>query len=299
MSFDTTDLMTDELESPTKRLAACVRLVRPDGAVVARTTFNRALEVPELTWGPVTVPTAIYKRGIKLSNVQSSRNLSVDNFTMTAGIDAEITAAHVEADVWDDSAFTLIVVCHADLSTDMGGILRLRGSVGEVTLDGPKAIFEMRSLSYYLKQEIIEALGPKCRAEFGDVRCGKDLTGNSVDGFPLRVTGTIGVATDRANFTIPAAANWPANRFRLGKVEALAGANAGHQRDIIAYAASTGTFQTRFPFPFAFTSGDSVRATVGCGKSLMADCIPLFNNGPRHRGEDGTSTEETIHETAP
>ncbi len=122
--------------------------------------------------GPITYKA---KRGYSTFDVQTARDLSVDN-SEAQGLLAEydidgMTADGIARGLYDSARFVQYLVNYNDLT--MGHMVLNSGQVGQVqNIDDMMTQIEMRSLTQILKQQsMIELTSITCRADFGDIRC--------------------------------------------------------------------------------------------------------------------------------
>lgn len=72
-------------------------------------------------------------------------------------------------------------------------------------------------------------------------------------------------------------------RFTYGLMTMTSGANIGLSMEVGAYV--PGSITLRLSFPYPLTIGDTYSMTPGCGKRFIEDCVGVWGNGVRFRGE--------------
>src|SRR3546814_3162609 len=124
--------------------------------------------------------------------MRRSSDLAVDNLDVDALLDEfGISADAVRAGVFDGIRYVIFLV-NWDAPTNSGIIVK-SGIIGNIkSFAREVATMELRGLTQYLQQTLLEQTSLTCRAELGDARCTVDLSA-----FP--VTGVVdAVASDGA-----------------------------------------------------------------------------------------------------
>lgn len=164
-------------------LASCVDVTRTDGTIIAYTTFDQDLVIGSVTYK--------HAPGMNVTNESQADDLSTDNLEVQAVFNnSAVRKIDVQAGLYDFASFRKFLV---DYTNPNGGILvRVAGHLGAVKLrsDGVFSV-ELLSGNDVASQSPIEVTAPMCRAQFGDVRCKKNLAGNDAFGDPITVTGTL------------------------------------------------------------------------------------------------------------
>ncbi len=241
------------------------KITRTDTQVFAFTDHDR-----ELTFGGTTYsPSSAFDA----SAITSSSELNVDNLEVAGILDsAGITAADIEAGLWDGAQVEVRRVNWADL-TDGAEILRV-GSIGQVQRRTGGYTAELRGLMQALQTNVGRVIMPTCDATLGDSRCGVNLAA-------LAVSGEVTTATSRRAFTdsaLVAAAGY----FDGGEVEWTSGANDGIRMDVKTQL-SGGVIELVLPMPYDITAGDDFTLRPGCDKR-KATCSSKFSNVVNFRG---------------
>lgn len=262
----------------TTTLATLWRIERLDGQTFAFTDHDERIEHD----GFVFEPSSVYDP----SAIQTRAELNVDNLQVQGLLDsAGITAADIEAGLWDGAAFRIVEVNYRDVA--MGeNVLRV-GEFGNVQRRQGVYIVEMRGLMAKLQNNIGRIYVPSCDATLGDTRCGVDLA-------PLTEAGTVSVVTSRRQFTAGdlggSPGGFPAGYFTFGLVTWTGGANLGRSMEVKAHA-SGGVFTLQLQMGQPMQVGDTFAVTPGCNKQhlvtdgvVSGDCKLKFNNVVRFRG---------------
>ncbi len=258
-------------------LATLWKITRADGLVFGFTDHDQPLTHSGTTYTPSSAYDA--------SAVNTSAELNVDNMETAGVLDADgITAADLEAGLWDGAAVEIVEVNWRDLS--MGeNVLRV-GTLGEVERNGPTYRAELRGLMHALQNSVGRIVKPACDADLGDARCTVDL-----DGSPgYSTAGTVASAASARVFDSTSAAvlAFATGYFDYGTVRWTSGLNAGLRMEIKShtYTGSPGTDATltlQLAMPYAIGGGDAFVLQPGCDKT-KATCIAKFNNLVNFRG---------------
>jgi uncharacterized phage protein (TIGR02218 family) len=249
-------------------LATCWRIQRQDGVVKAFTDHDRDLVVSGVTYKAAS--------GYTRSAIATGSELAVDNLTVEGLLDsAELTAEDLRAGAYDHASFE---ICWVNWANPAGGILKLRtGWLGEVRETRGQFAVELRGLLQAYSRHLGQLYTPSCRADFGDARCGLDLT-------PLTITGSVtGTGGDRLSWTDTARTE-PNAWFEGGLVTWLSGANAGRAMEVKYYTLSTQILTLYLPTPYAIQIGDTYELSPGCDKRLST-CRDRWDNVVNFRGE--------------
>jgi uncharacterized phage protein (TIGR02218 family) len=254
--------VTTILDGALTSVALCWQLERPDGAGLALTSHDRPLAIGGVAYAPSPgiVPAAV------------TRSLGVDSQTNeVAG--ALSTAALDEEDLalgrWDRATASLAMVDWTNLAA--GTVALVAGELGEITIEADGFSAELRGPAARLDDSICPSTSPQCRAQFGDKKCRVDLAGRSA-------RAAI-VASDSGALTLDQAFD---DRFLLGRLRYLSGANCGRSTVIIAVDGTT--IQVRDLPRGAIEPGCIVELREGCDKRFQT-CVERFANAANFRGE--------------
>lgn len=113
-----------------------------------------------------------------------------------------------------------------------------------------------------LQTPLVSLIQPGCRWQFGDSKCGVDLT-------PLTVTGTIDSGNGQREFT-DAARGETAGYFTRGRVTFTSGLNNGVSAEIKTHSIG-GVFELWPRLPFGILAGDTYSMTPGC--TLLKEAV--------------------------
>src|SRR5690606_30579484 len=117
------------------------------------------------------------------------------------------------------------------------------GTIGEVrTKVNGMVVMELRSLTQQLKQQIIKLDSIRCRAIFGDDKCGFDTSTLWVEGS----IDSVGEEADRV-FTDASLIGAGENFYAPGMVRITSGDNAGQMVEVEAFDNTTGEVTLRYP----------------------------------------------------
>lgn len=239
-------------------------LIRADGEGFGFTSFNEDITFGGLVYSAETAYSP--------SAVETSLGLSVDNLEVQGILNSDaITEADIIAGLWDNCQVEIFQVNYADLS--MGYEYKRTGHIGDIKFGKAGFVAELRGLTQAYQQVIGRVYTASCDADFGDGRCGIDIS-------LWTVTGTITSVLYNRTFT-DSARSEDVNWFQGGKITWLTGLNAGLSMEVQAF--SSGQFILSIPMPYDVTIGDTYSVYKGCDKSL-ATCTDVFNNVINFRG---------------
>ena len=259
-------------EQETTTLATLWKITRRDGLVFTYTDHDKAIVFNSLTY----VATAGYDAGA--FKTAAAMNVDDVNLTGLLMIDA-ITAADIEAGLWDGAKVEISEVNYEDLTMDEN-VLRF-GEIGEIQRDGQLFRVELRGLMQYLQNNFGRLVTASCDADLGDARCGVNLEALRVFG---DVTAFVSQRQFTADFGATTGVGGDANYFRYGVVTWITGLNSGISMEVQSYSAS-GVFVLQLNMPYAIAVSDQFSAVPGCNKiGRTGDCLNKFNNYPRFRG---------------
>jgi uncharacterized phage protein (TIGR02218 family) len=257
------------LEEPAGTFAHCMLITRKDGVKLGFTDHQYSFVINSVTYTP--------QQATDPSSLQSDSRASVDNMEIVGVLsDAGLAKNDILIGKFDNAKLDIFIVDYTNLPTTAtpGDTIWLKTMIlGNTKIEDDIFRIECRSLADYLNKQIVELTSPTCRAQFGDSRCQKNLTG-------LQTVTTVSGFADLRNLTVTATGFSP-NYFQYGKIEWLSGALNGYIADI---STSTGSALTLYgKVPLAIGIGDSVRVTAGCNK-LFDTCVG-FANAINFQGE--------------
>jgi uncharacterized phage protein (TIGR02218 family) len=268
------------LASRATTLALCWRVTRRDDALVLGTEHDQDLMIAS---GPLA-GTYAARAGITGSSIRSSSDLSVDNLSVDGAISQDLslldlTAADIEAGLFDDAAVVLFMV---DWQAPSDGQVVLRtGNLGNIerTSEGMYRA-ELRGLTQRLRQVVVRTYSASCDAELGDSRCGVSLAA-------LTASGTVTAVTSRRRFnaTLTGGGTPTAGDFVGGLLTFTSGANDGFSMEVKRDAVDDvlGRLELFELMPAEVEIGDTFTVTPGCDKTL-ATCRDRFSNILNFRG---------------
>ena len=254
-------------------MGTCIKIVLKNGKKLGFTTHTsnvRFIEEPELVY---------YSKGFTPTAISKNNEMAVDNADGQMIIDNDnILKSDLESGIYNNAYYEL---WDFDWTLKTNGYYsyndRLRdinGTIGEVKRDKLQYNTEYRSLAQYLAITIIDLYKASCNANFGDARCGKDLS-------TLTFSDTI-TTVFKSNQFVVSSLSQVDNYFNNGVVEFLTGANAGKKYKIKSWNNSTKTIILQMPCYYPVAIGDTANFTAGCNKD-KADC-QFFGNYVNYRG---------------
>ncbi|KGQ19938.1 gene transfer agent FAD/FMN-containing dehydrogenase [Lysobacter dokdonensis DS-58] len=236
-------------------------------------TYNPATVDPYSTgddWGSASHRA---DNGFTPERMQATADLSVDNTELQGWVaETGITEQQIRAGLFDYAKVRVYRVNYMDLT--QGHELVLAGTCGETTFsrNGWKA--EFRSLTQQLKQPLSQLYSIKCRAKYGDARCGKAFV------WTAGTVTSVGSETDRI-FTDTSIAQAD-DFYALGVVEWLTGDNAGAQMEVDSQISDEVTMALPLPYPIQI--GDTYQIRQDCDKTREM-CRDTHANLVNFRGE--------------
>ncbi len=262
-------------------LTVCWAVTRKDGVVIRGTQHDRNLTIASGTYAGTYLSSA----AIRNSDISSGSDLSPDNsevegFATADAFLTDLSAADIEAGLFDD-ADLILIVCNWAAPDD--GQFRIPGAtLGNIQrVSEGKYTAEVRGLAQHLTQPILRTYSENCNADLGDARCGVDLTA-------LIIPATVTAVTSRRRFDcflLTDSSSGVAGDYVLGKVVGLTGANAGYTREVKQDAVGSvfGALELHEVLPIMPEIGDTFSLYPGCDKQKEGGCR-RYNNIPRFRG---------------
>lgn len=260
----TSTALKAHMAQPVTTLATLWRVTRRDGVAFGFTDHDR-----DIVFNGVTHQA---RTGMSASEFQSNSSLSVDNIALEGFFDsAVITAADMEAGVWDGASLRVSVVNYADLT--MGEDVQLVGELGQFSAKDQVYIAEARGLSDRLSRTITRLYMPSCDAVLGDSRCGYNIEA-------ARVAGAVTSVTSAAAFVTNLGA--AVGTYDYGVITWTSGLNTGRKMDVKRHTTG-GAIELQLPMASAVTIGDAFTIVPGCDKTF-SECRTRFSNGVNFRG---------------
>ena len=301
------------LKLGTTYLSYGLRLQREDGALGAWTRLRRDVALPlfqiPIAQGgryarTLSVPATLFRAGAGLgvTNLMLSDSPSqVDNMEVSLNYGAGLLESEVRLGLWENAKCWLLLF---DWKTPVGSdgapraMLRLRGELGERTLNGRAVTWKLRSLVHRLRGDVLESTGRDNRARWGDPELAFfDLDGQTADGKPARLQAQVSEIDPQ----------FPARRFKVtpypflddrlenGLARFGSGANAGQELGVLDVDTGTGWLIVRGETRAPLQIGDVVRLQMrpprlfsewllwfGTGRGFAAEpLIPTFESSNR------------------
>lgn len=254
--------MSDITKGPLTALAFCWRLERADGAGLALTSGDRALDAGGVRYRAAP--------GMTPASIKRSLGVSGAGGEVAGAMTADcLSAKDLALGRWDGASVSLTAVDWSDPSTS--AVALLAGQLGEVAVADDGFSAELRGASSRLEEAPCPSTSPECRASFGDPRCRVDLarrtlrtTVESASGNSIKLVEPID------------------SRFLFGRLRYFSGANCGISTAILAVNGSDLSVRDR---PAAAVEpGTVVEVREGCDKRFET-CVSRFDNAVNFRGE--------------
>lgn len=243
-------------------VAFCWRLERSDGAGLALTSADRAIETAD----------TIYRSapGVTPGAISRSIGLEPDGGEMAGALDADsLSEDDLAQGRWNGASTRLLALDWADPDADP--VPLLGGELGEVSIEGDGFSAELRGAAARLSRPPCPNTSPECRAAFGDKKCRVDLAGRTIRAKVVSASNNI-LELDR-----PIDSN-----FLFGRLRYLGGDNCGLATAILG---ASGTEVSLRDGPRAVVlAGTVVELREGCDKRFET-CISRFGNAVNFRGE--------------
>lgn len=242
--------------------ALCWRLERRDGAGVALTSHDGALEIGGVRYDPAP--------GMTPAAIRSEMGLEARAGEVAGSLtSAAISEPDILAGRWDGAALRLFAV---DWSAAGGQQIELLGGeLGQVASKDGEYSADLLGAAAKLERRVCPLTSPECRAELGDARCRVDMAGRSARAVVLASAGNV-VRLDQAID----------GKFRFGRVRFLRGAANGEARVILAVDGDEIILRSAASVDVAV--GTPVELVEGCDK-MLATCSARFGNAVNFRGE--------------
>jgi hypothetical protein len=160
--------------------------------------------------------------------------------------------------------------------TSAGTVVLFAGRVSDLEVSRTMIGLKVRSHLELLNIEMPRRLWqPQCNHNFGDAMCGYDrVNGKNAEGTPTGV-GVVNF-TAVAGSTATVIQGWTGSGlYYLGTLIGVSGANAGQQRTILGYSATT--LSLKLAFLSTPAAGDQFQALPGCDRTLLT-CANTYRN---------------------
>lgn len=191
-------------------------------------------------------------------------NLEADFFVKST----DLTEADIEAGKWDHASFIMFVTNTNALH--MGQLIIAKGYFGKFEKHDSLYRVELRGLNEALSQVIGKVTEELCDADYGDARCGLNLTARGEV-----KTGTLTSVTNQYTFRDTARTE-AAEYFDNARGSFTSGSNNGFPFHVDSWNPATKEFRLRKAMPFLPQAGDAYTVNRGC-KKRPVDCTNRLN----------------------
>lgn len=271
-------LLQPQYETSNPTLCTCAHVTRQDGQIERYTSIDRAVTLTGITTDSGVSLDGEYRpmRGLDLRNIEYSAELSVSNSEITLLV-AEGADIDVISGVFDRATVVLFDCNYLD--TSQGVNVRMRGSLGNLSIGRNSITYELRGLRQAYQQMIGIAMSKTCRNRFG-VNDGR-RSFCPVDLADYTETVEVTAAASRLVFTLDSAQpdDWSGN----GIVNFLDGDNAGQRRKVKSFVAGVVTLAEPADAPIEV--GAMVEHQAGCRLRMLEDCRDKFDSILDFNGE--------------
>jgi uncharacterized phage protein (TIGR02218 family) len=250
------------LDGEATSAALCWRLERADGAGIALTSHDVAVTNEGVLYQPAPgmAPASVTRRlGLNPHSAEVSGAISTN----------ALDEGDLSVGRWDGAQARLSIVDWQ--APDAQSIQLISGELGSVSIEDSSFSAELLGAAVKLNAPVCPSTSAECRAQFGDEQCRIDLAGRTVRA--KVVAGGDGALTLDTSVD---------DRFVLGRLRYMSGANCGLSSVILAAAGAT--VQLRDLPRAAVESGCVVELREGCDKRFET-CVTRFANAENFRGE--------------
>ena len=268
------------LASGQTNLCRAWALVRTDGLAFGFTDHDRDLAFDGMVFRADT--------GLSAQALEQTTGLSVDNTQALGALsDAQVSEEDIRAGRFDGAQVRAWLVNWADPSQR---IEQFRGTIGEITREGPAFRAELRGQAEALNQPQGRVFQTPCAAVLGDAACGVDLADAA-----FGITLAAGDVRDQKILQFPSdmLASYGDRWFEKGRVRILSGPAAGlvgmvkNDRLLAGSGAQAGqmfrTIELWESLRAPLQAGDQLRLEAGCDKRAET-CRIKFANMVNFRG---------------
>lgn len=263
-------------------LSRCAKIRLRDGFEMGFTDHDIPLTVAldNDLYEPLTYSSG---HGLIVGDTDLAIGLDADNTEASVPINEMITRAHILS-----RRFHMAKVWTFDCDWTQAAPEPLEIMAGHISMvrPGPNmAVFEIRSQADLWDTVVGSVLTPRCRADFGDEKCGATPTNYST-------TVTDVISNMRFNIDLPG--SYTDDFFRFGEVEFMSGDLAGTWPfEVVSFDGYEQEVEVLAPMPRLPQIGDELLIRDGCSrlKSSEDATIPTcatHNNVLRFRGFDQT-----------
>lgn len=259
--------LASALEGGVTTLCHCWLLVRRDGAEIAITDHDSNLTIGARTFEA--------NGGFDSTAIETEAGLATGGGEIAGALtSAAILPEDIEAGRYDGAELETYLVDWANPALDF--VLDV-STIGEIRRSDGRFVAELRNAMHRLDEERGRLYSAGCDAEFGDPRCGADITQP-----PFSLTGTISETDGRLSLRSPVIANALTGLFTRGRVTFITGANTDVSA-IVKDHRDGGEIILWQGLARDLAPGDTFRIVAGCDKRL-ATCRDRFSNALRFRG---------------
>jgi uncharacterized phage protein (TIGR02218 family) len=276
------------LEGTELTLARCVKINMINGDEFGFTDLDEDIElrIPEID---LTSSGTIYRAGTGLftADIDLAVGLEADNTEISVPLGDVVTRAAVLGRRFNQTPVWIFDIDHSQDSPEPMELLA--GRITEGRVEGGRAIFEIRGYSDMWNVSAGSVLTPRCRADYGDSKCGQDK---------VQLGFTVTAVESSLRFTIEFddLATYADQYFRFGEVTwDFSWLYALPPMEVQQYG-TAGVVELLEPAPQAPEVGDTGFICQGCSRLKKSDdptiptCFSHANYGPngglRFRGFD-------------
>lgn len=256
-------------------IAALCKATRLDDQIFGFTDVDISLPVGGLLYAAGAL-------GFTMSAHSSGEPFQPDNYEVAGVLSGGgITQNDILAGLWDGAALEFQLVNYRSLAD--GVLTEGQGTIGKISTTTLGFTAEFLDIQQPLGQNLLRTIGYMCDAVLGDARCGVDLS-------TFARTVTVGASPTPRTF-VDVARTEAAGYWTNGNATVLTGLSAGLKMEIKNFTAG-GHFELLYDLFYGLAPSDTLGVTPGCNHQkkradgFTGDCIVVYNNGRRFRGED-------------
>jgi len=266
-------------------LCTCVKIALRDGTEIGFTDLDRSITVA-LDSDMGSSPVSYSATGMILGDLVFATGLDSDNGSLRVPIGDLVAREDVAGRRFNQASVYIFDINHQ--ADSFVAVEVMKGWITDADVEEGEAVFEIRSLVDKFNSVIGSVITPRCRATFGDTKCGKIVSpvGCAITAMESNMRFT----TDLSGYSD--------QEFRFGEVDFLTGALSNVWRFEVVQSSADGVIELFSPLPSIPQVGDTLHIYTGCSK-LKKHSDPTIptcftnDNVERFRGFDRCPGSDT------
>ena len=240
-------------------LAKCVKIILRDGTILAFTDLDEDIILPPSA-AAGNGATYVSGEGVAISDIELSAGINTGSVDIAMPIGTYVQRADVIGRRFNQATVLLFWIDHSQ--TNPEPVALLKGTVGDARLEEGRVTLEARDLCDKFHVSIGGVLTPRCRADFGDEKCGVVLT---------EIGGVITSASTAVTFLTSLSGVYADQYFRFGEIRFTTGELANFPaREVVRSTGSTGEIEVFDPWPAIPAPNDAFIITRGCSRLRLS-----------------------------